>query len=59
MPAVSKAQRKLMAIAVHHPEQVHAKNRSVLLMSLSDLADYARTPEKALPTHVKKRETHR
>ncbi len=30
MSAKSKAQRKLMAIAEHHPEEVSAKNAGVL-----------------------------
>ena len=42
-PAVSDAQRKLMAIAEHHPEKVHAKNRGVLKMSKGQLHDYAAT----------------
>ena len=54
MPALSKAQRRLMAIAAHHPEQVSAKNRGVLNLSLDQLAHYARTPEKRLHKHVKK-----
>ena len=43
-----------MAIAAHHPEQVSAKNRGVLNLSLDQLAHYARTPEKRLHKHVKK-----
>jgi len=54
MPARSKAQRKLLAIALHHPEQVYAKNRSVLTMNLADMAHFASTPEKGLPRHVRK-----
>jgi hypothetical protein len=43
MPAVSEKQRRLMAIALHHPEQVHAKNRGVLKMNNKALHDYAAT----------------
>lgn len=57
-PARSKAQRNLMALARHAPEKVHPENRGVLLMSLSQLADFARTPERGLPRHVKKRSGH-
>ena len=54
MPAKSKAQRKLMAIAEHHPSQVSAKNRGVLQMSKSQLHDFAATSTKNKPQHVKK-----
>jgi len=54
MPAVSKAQRKLMGLAEHHPDQVSARNRSVLTMNLADMAHFASTPEKGLPRHVRK-----
>ena len=43
MPAKSKAQRELMAIAEHHPEQVSAKNAGVLKMSQGQLHDFAAT----------------
>ena len=43
MPAVSKAQRKLMAIAEHNPSSVSKKNRGVLKMSKSQLHDFAAT----------------
>jgi hypothetical protein len=43
MPAVSDKQRKLMAIAEHHPSEVSAKNRGVLKMSHSQLHDFAAT----------------
>ena len=58
MPATSKAQRQAAAIALHHPEQLHAKNRGMLKMSLSDLAHYAETPERKLPQHTKKATRH-
>ena len=51
MPATSKAQRRLMAIAEHSPEDVYAKNRSVLSMDKSQLPDFASTKEKKLPKH--------
>lgn len=43
MPARSVAQRQLMAIAEHHPDQVSAKNRGVLKMSKGQLHDLAKT----------------
>jgi hypothetical protein len=55
MPATSKAQRRLMAIAEHAPEKVRAANRGVLAMSKSQLSDFASTPEKGLPMEMNKR----
>jgi len=55
MPADSQAQRKLMAIAEHHPEDVSAKNRGVLSMDKDQLHDFASTKEKGLPEHAKKK----
>ncbi len=43
MPATSEAQRRLMAIAEHHPEKLHKENRGVLKMSHQQLHDYAAT----------------
>ena len=51
MPSLSKAQRKLMAIAEHHPEQVSPQNRGVLSMSHQQLHDFAATSERGLPQH--------
>ena len=42
-PAVSEAQRKLMAIAEHHPSEVQKANRGVLSMSKAQLHDFAAT----------------
>jgi hypothetical protein len=49
MPAVSKSQRRLFAIAEHHPEALYDRNKGLASMSKSDLHDYATTPEKGLP----------
>ena len=54
MPAVSKAQRRLMAIAEHHPSEVSAKNRGVLKMSHQQLHDFAAVKEKSLPRRKRK-----
>ncbi|HEY6011656.1 MAG TPA: hypothetical protein VIX18_09305 [Nitrospirota bacterium] len=43
MPAVSDKQRKLMAIAEHHPGMVKKANRGVLKMSHKQLHDFAAT----------------
>lgn len=49
MPALSIKQRRLMAIAEHHPESVSKKNRGVLKMGKKSLHDFAATSEKGLP----------
>ena len=53
MPATSKAQQHLMAAAAHGADfaKAEALRRS---MSPGQLADFARTPTKKLPAHVKK-----
>jgi len=38
-----------MAIAEHHPEQLHAANKSLLGMSHNELHDFAATSERNLP----------
>lgn len=57
MPATSKAMRRTAAIALHNSEQLHAKNRGMLGMNLTQLAHYAGTSEKGLPQHTKKKAT--
>jgi hypothetical protein len=54
MPATSTAQRRLMAIAEHHPSEVYAQNRGVLNMTHQQLHDFAATKEKGKPHYVKK-----
>jgi len=54
MPARSTAQRRAAAIALHHPERLHAANTGLARMSLSSLMHYASTSERRLPRHVKK-----
>jgi hypothetical protein len=53
MPAKSRAQQIVMAIAEHHPEKLRAKNKGLLKMSQSQLHDFAATPRKGLPKKVK------
>jgi hypothetical protein len=55
MPAVSKAQRKLMGLAEHHPSEVSKKNRGVLKMSKGQLHDFAATKEKKLPQYKRRK----
>lgn len=53
MPAKSKAQQRLMAIAEHNPGAVKGKNRGVLKMSKQELHDFAATKRKGLPSRKK------
>lgn len=53
MPSTSKNQRRAAAIAKHHPEQLYARNRSMLNMTGKQLHEFAATPEKGLPKRVK------
>jgi len=54
MPAKSKKQQQLMAIAEHSPEKVSAKNKGVLKMTHTQQHDYAATDTAGLPVQVKK-----
>lgn len=54
MPAKSKAQRKMMGIAEHHPEKLYKKNKGVLKMSKGEMHKYASTKEKGLPKKKRK-----
>jgi hypothetical protein len=59
MPAESKAQRRAMAIAEHHPDESYYP--SMTKMSKSQLHDFAATKEKGLPQHkrgAKKKDRH-
>lgn len=51
MPAESKAQRAVMAIAEHHPSELYSRNRGVLDMTHGQLHDFAATKETHLPEH--------
>lgn len=52
-PAVSTAQRRLMAIGEHHPDALYAKHRGVARMTHQELHDFASTSERGLSEHVK------
>jgi hypothetical protein len=54
MPAVSRAQQRLFAIAEHEPNKLQRKNRGLLKLSHTQLHDFAATKAKGLPTHVKR-----
>lgn len=49
MPAASKKQQEVMAIAEHEPGNLYSKNRGLLKMSHQQLHDFASTPRKGLP----------
>jgi len=49
MPAVSKKQRKAMAIAEHAPEKLFKRNKGLKKMTKNQLSDFASTKEKGLP----------
>ncbi len=46
MPAKNEKQREAMAIAEHHPEKLHAKNKGMLKMSKKQLHDFVKKPTK-------------
>ena len=43
MPATSRAQQQVMAIAEHEPGKLYKRNRGLLKMSHSQLHDFAST----------------
>jgi hypothetical protein len=53
MPAKSKKQQKLMAIAEHTPSKLYKRNKKVAKMSKQQLHDYAATKTSKLPAKVK------
>ena len=55
MPAVSKAQQRVMAIAEHAPEKLYGRNRGLLKMSRDQLHGFAHTKQKGLPKYVAQR----
>lgn len=55
MPAKSKKQQQVMAIAEHEPSKLYKRNKGLKKMSKSQLHDYASTKTKSLPTKVKSR----
>ena len=59
MPARSKAQRRAMAIAEHHPDKLYKRNRGLKKMSKSQLSEFASTKEKGLPKKKRKKKKRR
>lgn len=53
MPAVSKAERRVIAIGEHHPDELYPENRGILGMTHQQMHDFASTKETDLPEHVK------
>jgi len=54
MPAKSKAQQKLMAIAEHYPSKLYKRNRSLLKMGKKKLHEFSSTRMKNLPYRINK-----
>jgi hypothetical protein len=52
MPATSKAQQAVMAIAEHSPEKLYKRNKGVAKMTHEQLHDFASTSTKHLPTYA-------
>jgi hypothetical protein len=55
MVAVSKRQRRLMAMALEHPEMIQGKNSGVKNMTKTQLREFASTPEKGPPKKKRKK----
>jgi hypothetical protein len=49
MPATSKAQQRLFALAEHKPGELYRKDRSLLNLTHQQLHDFAATPSGNLP----------
>jgi len=52
MPAVSKSQRIVMAIAEHNPEELYKRNQGILKMTKGQLHEFAASPTKKKPYKV-------
>lgn len=49
MPAVTQAQQRAAAIAMHEPEKLHKSNRGMLSMNSAELRKMAATSRRGLP----------
>lgn len=58
MPAKSKAQQKVMAIAEHNPGALYNRNAGLTKMSKTQLHVFASTPRKGLPAKVRPTAPH-
>ena len=54
MPAKSIAQRRLFAIAEHHPEELHEENKGLANLPHKTLHDFAAVKESGLPAKLGK-----
>jgi hypothetical protein len=54
-PAVSKKQRRAIAIAEHEPGKLYKRNAGLKKMSKKDAHEFASTKEKGLPLKKKKK----
>jgi hypothetical protein len=52
MPAKSRAQQQVMAIAEHSPGKLYKRNKGLAKMSKKELHKFAATSTKNLPEHV-------
>lgn len=59
MPARSKKQRRMMAIAEHHPSELYSKDKGAASMSHEQLHEFASTKEAKLPEHRSKKHHER
>jgi len=59
VPAKSRAQQIVMAIAEHHPEKLHKENKGLLDMSHKQLHEFASTPRHNLPSYAHARKARR
>jgi hypothetical protein len=48
VPAKSQAMQKATAMALHHPNKLYKRNKSLLKMTGSELREYAETRRKGL-----------
>lgn len=55
MPALSKKQRRAMAIAEHEPGKLFGRDKNLLKMSHKQLHDFAVTSEHGLPNRKKRK----
>ena len=57
MPAKTESQRRLFAIAEHHPEELYDRNKSLLKLSHKQLHEFSSSvkPKRKLSEEIKKR----
>ncbi len=51
----SKVQRRAVAIAEHHPEELYARNKGLLSMTRGQMHDFSSEKEKGLPYRAPKK----